>query len=258
MFWGSASSFVKAKPMATLLFDIETVGENWSDLDNTTQSVLTRWVEHTVKNPAEKAAALSDIKNGLGFSPLTGFIVAIGLYDLERQRGVIYYTGLGTESDFVVGDYTYKQRSEVAMLREFWEGAKDYDTFVTFNGRSFDAPFLVHRSVAHSVRPSVNLLEGRYPSQQRTCRHFDLQDELTFFGTMNKRPSLHLFCRAYGIPSPKEEVSGDDVANLFVHKKFRDIATYNARDVVATTALYQKWLEFGYFPKQIDEDNDFY
>ncbi len=243
--------------MATLIFDIETVGEDWESLDGTTQKVLTRWVEHSVKNADEKAALLHDIESGLGFSPLTGSVVAIGLYDLERQKGVVYYTGYGSESDEVEGEYTYKQRSEVTMLREFWEGAKHYNTFVTFNGRTFDVPFLVHRSVIHEVRPTKNLLEGRYPSQQRSCRHFDLQDELTFFGAMTRRPSLHLFCRAYGILSPKVEVSGDDVAELWASKKFSTIARYNARDVVATTALYLKWLEFGTSVPQAEVQIDF-
>ncbi|USN87766.1 MAG: ribonuclease H-like domain-containing protein [Candidatus Nomurabacteria bacterium] len=230
--------------MPTLIFDIETVGENWSGLDETTKSVLTHWLDKTSRTTEEKELMLKDIKSGLGFSPLTGFVVAIGLYDLERRQGVVYYTGSGEEIDEEIDGYVYKQRTESEMISEFWDGAKHYDTFVTFNGRSFDVPFLLHRSVVHSVKPTKNLMEGRYPNQQKSCRHVDLQDELTFFGAMYRRPSLHLFCRAYGIDSPKAEVSGDDVAELFLGKKFRDIALYNARDVVATTALYEKWHDY--------------
>ncbi len=87
-------------------------------------------------------------------------------------------------------------------------------------------------------------MEGRYLYQQKSVRHVDLQDQLTFYGAMHRRPSLHLFCRAFGIESPKVEgVAGDDVAELFRMKKFRDIAEYNARDVIATTELYKKWLK---------------
>lgn len=227
--------------MATLIFDIETVGEDWNSLDGTTQDILTRWTDKTARSSEERQALRTDIENGLGFSPLTGFIVAIGVYDLERARGVVYYSGHGDEKDDVIGEYVLKQRSEQAMLQEFWDGARHYDTFVTFNGRSFDAPFLAHRSVAHEIRPSQNLLEGRYPNQQKSVRHVDLQDELTFFSAMSKRPSLHLFCRTYGIESPKGEIGGDDVAALFHSKKYQDIARYNAGDVTATTLLYKKW-----------------
>jgi len=230
--------------MSTLILDIETVGENWSELDDVTKSVLTRWVTRAAKNEEEKKALLLDIESGLGFSPLTGFVVAIGLYDLERKKGVVYYTGENNTADIEDGEYTYKERSEVAMLIEFWDGAKHYDTFVTFNGRGFDIPFLIHRSIACDIKPTKNLMEGRYPYQQKSCRHVDLQDELTFLGAMQRKPSLHLFCRAFGIESPKSEVSGDDVAELFASKKFSKIATYNARDVIATTALYKKWQEY--------------
>lgn len=242
--------------MSTLILDIETVGENWSELDETTESVLTRWVNRSTKNEDEKKALLLDIENGLGFSPLTGFIVAIGLYDLERQKGVVYYTGDSNTPDVEDGEYTYKERSEKEMLAEFWDGAKHYNTFVTFNGRCFDIPFIIHRSIAREVKPTKNLMEGRYPYQQRTCRHVDLQDELTFFGAMQRRPSLHLFCRAFGIESPKGEVSGDDVAELFLQKKFSDIAMYNARDVIATTALYKKWQDYLIYPTP-EQDIDF-
>ena len=243
--------------MSTLIFDIETVGEKWDDFENVTKEVLTRWVNKTARNPDEKNALNEDIKAGLGFSPLTGFVVAIGIYDLERKQGVVYYTGNGGEKDEVSGEYTYKERSEEKMLLEFWEGAQHYDTFVTFNGRGFDVPFLLHRSVVHQIKPTKNLMESRYPSQQESCRHVDLQDELTFFGAVYRKPSLHLFCRAYGIESPKGEVSGDYVAELFTSKKFRDIAHYNDRDVVATTALYQKWLEYLKFENTEDLILDF-
>lgn len=231
--------------MATLIFDIETVGETWGEIDDTTKTVLTRWIERTAKTDDERHAQILDLSQSLGFSPLTGKIVAIGLYDLERKQGAVYYTGEEGEQDEQVGECMLKQRSEKEMLEDFWEGAKSYDTFVTYNGRGFDVPFLLHRSVVKNVMPTCDLMEGRYLYQQKHVRHVDLQDQLTFYGAMFRKPSLHLFCRAYGIESPKGEgVSGDDVAELFAQGKFRDIARYNARDVRATTELYEKWLTY--------------
>jgi uncharacterized protein YprB with RNaseH-like and TPR domain len=230
--------------MRTLIFDIETVGERWEDLDETTQLTLSRWIERSVKNNEEKELQLRDLREGLGFSPLTGKVVAIGLYDLERAQGAVYYVGADDTPEEVVGDFIMKVRSEEAMLQEFWEGALEYDTFVTFNGRAFDMPFIIHRSVAHGIRPTRELMKYRYLSQQSAPYHIDLQDELTWYGSMMRRPSLHLFCRAYGIKSPKAGgVSGDDVAQLFAQKQFRDIALYNSHDVVATKELYEVWLK---------------
>ena len=231
--------------MSTLVFDIETVGEAWDTLDVTTQHILSRWIDRSHKDAEDRVMLYRDLREGLGFSPLTGQIVAIGLYDLERAQGVVYYQNEGAGDDVAHGDFILKPRTEKEMLEDFWEGAQSYDTFVTFNGRGFDVPFLNLRSAIHGVRPTYNLVEGRYLYQQKVVHHIDLQDQMTFYGAMMRKPSLHLFCRAFGIESPKSDgVSGDDVAELFRLKKFRDIAEYNARDVTATTALYKKWFEF--------------
>jgi 3'-5' exonuclease len=230
--------------MATLVFDIETVGEPWDELDAVTQSTLTRWAKRSSKTEAEYAAAVRDVQEGLGFSPLTGYIVAIGVYDVERAQGAVYYQGDGATADETLDEFVYKERTESTMLVDFWAGASAYDTFVSFNGRAFDVPWLLHRSAILGVTPSCQLLRRRYLSQQSAPWHVDLQDELTWYGTMNRRPSLHLFCRAYGITSPKTEVGGDDVAELFHKKKFRDIANYNAADVRATAQLYERWQNY--------------
>lgn len=231
--------------MATLVFDIETIGESWDDLDETTQHVLSRWAQRSARTPEDEQAYMKDLQEGLGFSPLTGSIVAIGLYDVERQRGVVYYVSESEASDEQEGEYLLKPRSEAQMLQDFWEGAMAYDTFVTFNGRCFDVPFMIHRSVVHGIRPTRDLMRGRYLYQQRDIRHVDLQDQLTFYGAMRRQASLHMFCRAYGIESPKGEgVSGDDVSQLYQAGEYKRIAQYNARDVTATTQLYQTYLDF--------------
>jgi predicted PolB exonuclease-like 3'-5' exonuclease len=231
--------------MSTLIFDIETVGDEWESFDQTTKQVLTRWIDRSTLSDSDKSLQLKDLKENLGFSPLTGKVVAIGLYDLERRQGAVYYVGEDDEIEEEVGEYVLKVRSEKEMLEDFWEGAKSYDTFVSFNGRCFDVPFLLHRSVANMVKPTVDLMSNRYLNQQKNYRHVDLQDQLTFYGAMYRKPSLHLFCKAFGIDSPKTQgVSGDDVANLFKQKRYLEIARYNVRDVVATSELYQKWLEY--------------
>jgi 3'-5' exonuclease len=231
--------------MGTLIIDIETVGERWDDLDETTKDSLTRWLRTSVYDEASYMSRLADMKASLGFSPLTGFIVALGVYDLERKEGTVYYQNDSEENDEKIGSFWYRTRSESAMLLEFWEGVSLYDTVVTFNGRAFDVPFLLHRSVVHSVRPSVDLMRYRYLTQQTPPYHIDLADQLTFYASMAKRPSLHLFCRAYGIESPKSHgVDGHDVAGLYYAKKSRDIAVYNTHDLLATALLYEKWREY--------------
>jgi len=229
--------------MATLVLDIETVGTPWNTLDGVTQGVLTRWIERTSTNDSERKERVETLKNELGFSPLTGEIVALGVYDVERELGAVYVQG-DTLPEIEFDGFTLKSCSEKELLEDFWESARSYDVFVTFNGRSFDLPFILHRSVVHGVMPSVEIMRKRYLTQQSAPYHIDLQDELTFYGAMSKRPSLHMFCQAYGIISPKQGVDGDMVATLFKNQEYSDIAKYNAGDVRATAELYRRWYQY--------------
>ncbi len=229
--------------MSTLIFDIETVGENFDELDETTQEILTKWIRGESDTESEYEHALENLKNELGFSPLTGEIVAIGVLDAEKSKGAVFYQSPGVEqSETEEEGIKFKPMGEKEMLEVFWEGAKEYDEFVSFNGRMFDAPFLAIRSAIRGVRPSCDLLSNRYTSLQRGVRHVDLRDQLSFYGAMRRPGSLHLWCRAFGIQSPKAGgVAGDDVSGLFRNKKYLDIARYNVGDLRATKALYERW-----------------
>ncbi|MDP3015124.1 MAG: ribonuclease H-like domain-containing protein [bacterium] len=226
-----------------LVFDIETVGVDFDSLDKTTQESLTRWIKKESSSEAEYEEALRELKSGLGFSPLTGGIVVIGVLDCGKNQGVVYFQAPNENiKEFSEDNITFKQATEKEMLEKFWQGAKEYDEFIGFNSRGFDVPFIMVRSAIHGVKPTRNLMEGRYLYQQRDGKHIDLQDQLTFYGAVWKKGNLHLWSRAFGIKSPKSEgVTGDDVGQLFKDKKFLEIAKYNAGDLRATKELYEKW-----------------
>ena len=229
-----------------LIFDIETIGENFDELDETTQSVLTRWIKKEAKDGGEYEVALKDLKEGLGFSPLTGEIVAVGVLDSETKTGAVYFQALGEKHEFEEEGIKYRSMGEKEMLEKFWELANKYQEFVSFNGRGFDGPYLFIRSAAHLIRPTRDLMSNRYLSSQRfNAKHVDLLDQLSFYGASQRKGNLHLYCRAFGIESPKTGgVQGDDVARLFKEKSYVDIARYNRRDLFATLGVYDHWKRF--------------
>ena len=105
-----------------LILDIETVGVDFDALDKATQENLTRWIEKESSGAEEYKVALEELKNGLGFSPLTGEIVAIGLLDYHKNEGVVYYQAPGQKNaELKEGDITFKQMSEKDMLQKFCE-----------------------------------------------------------------------------------------------------------------------------------------
>jgi len=232
--------------MRTLIIDIETVGEDWNAIDSVTQALLKKPIDRRADTPEEWIQQVDEMQSDLGLSPLTGSIIVLGLYDLERAKGALYFVPQQTKQYALDGDvdsFVCKARSEAMLLHEFWEGAQDYDAFVTFGGRSFDVPFLLHRSIVHGIRPTRELMKYRYLSQQSAPFHIDLMDELTFYGA-TRRQSLHLFCRAFGIESAKGNgMTGADVGDAYRAGKLLDIIRYNISDVQATAQLYEKWCE---------------
>jgi len=246
--------------MSTLIFDIETIGDDFDSFDSATQESLTRFIN---REPTEEHnRILSEVKDGLGFSPLTGRIVAIGVFDNEREKGAVYFDTRGVidnggeigkqkiqnESEEVIGGKTIKLKpmNEKEMLGHFWHTVSNYDTFGTFNGRGFDVPFLMIRSAVHGIRPSKNLMSNRYlQNQDDDACHIDLLDQLSFYGAVRRKGNLHLWCRAFGIESPKASgITGDDVKRLYNEERYLDIARYNAGDIIATNKLYQHWRKY--------------
>lgn len=228
--------------MATLVFNLETVGENWQSLDENSQYSLTHWIKGYARDDQDRERLEQRVKDHLAFSPLTAKIAALSIYDLERKRGVVYCRS-HNEKDDTIGNFIYKQRSEKDLLFEFWDGVLHYDTVVTFNGRGMVVPFLLHRSAALGIRPTKNLLESRYPAWQKSCRHIDLQDELTFFGAIRQRPTLQLFCQAYNIPF-ENKLAPELVKNLVQTNDLTALAKYSVNNISALVTLYQRWLEY--------------
>ncbi|MDZ7611802.1 MAG: ribonuclease H-like domain-containing protein [Candidatus Moranbacteria bacterium] len=230
--------------MKKIVFDIETVGEDFEKIDKTTQKVLTDWVERTAKTKEEKDKGIKDIKEGLGFSPLTGEIVSVAALENNSQTGAVYFQAPGKNlKETEKNGIKYRPCTEKEILENFWKVAEHADEFITFNGKGFDVPFIMIRSAIHEIKPSKDLMSNRYLSMQKTgAKHVDLMDHLTFYGAVFRRPNLHLACRAFGIKSPKEDgVDGNEVAGLFKNKEYKKIAEYNMQDVYSTAELYNYW-----------------
>jgi hypothetical protein len=131
----------------------------------------------------------------------------------------------------------------------FWEtiSNKGYNLFVTFNGREFDCPFIMLRSIYHHIKPSYNLMEGSDYNFRNY--HIDLLKELTFFthsGRGARRKfTLDFYCQKFGIHSPKEDgITGEMVGKLYEEKKFQELADYCLGDVVAENELFKFWNEY--------------
>ena len=104
------------------------------------------------------------------------------------------------------------------------------------NGKEFDFPYIARRCVVHRIRlPKLLDIAGLKPWE---VGHLDTMN-LWSFGDRKAYTSLALLTHILGIPTPKDDISGADVARVYYEEKDLDrIATYCKKDVVATTQLY--------------------
>lgn len=225
--------------MAKIIFDIETVGADMESFDASTQEYLLKYA----KTDEEEQL----VRDSMSFYPVTAQIVTIAMLEAESEKSFVYYQVPGEQPQRrLEGEAEYfSATSEKQLLELFWGRIAKYDQFITFNGRSFDCPFIMLRSAIQKIKASKNLMPDRYRSQA----HIDLMEKLTFLGASRKKFSLDMWCHAFGIKSPKEEgITGLDVKNLFKEGRYLDIARYCLRDVVATRELFNAWDKYINFP----------
>jgi 3'-5' exonuclease len=233
--------------MATLVFDIETSALPPEIFDEVQQEYLFRDCER-IEDVAEREKRRTEITQMMSLWPFTSRVVCIAMLNADTARGQVLFTAEDYEEDAVEGGPVefVPCVDEAEMLTQFWNVAKRYDKIATFNGRGFDVPFLYLRSAQLNVPISrKDWLGYRYATEP----HCDLAEQLTFYSVSGRdgaarKFNLDFYCKAFGIESPKSHgVTGMDVKRLMEEGKFREIAEYCLRDVVATVKLYHIWKE---------------
>jgi 3'-5' exonuclease len=217
-----------------LVVDIETIGKDFDSFDDMSKEYLLKFADTEEK--------IDEAKEGLAFSPLTGEIVAIGILNPDTGKGAVYFQSPDTPQDALrENGIEFVSDSEAGILNRFWEAVKHYDQIITFNGRGFDAPYLIIRSAIHKITPTKDIMPNRYSASS----HVDLLDQLTFYGSVRRKFGLHMWCKAFGIKSPKDEgVTGHAVKDLFNQRRHLDIARYCVGDLHATKELFEYWDKF--------------
>jgi len=231
--------------MAKLVFDIETTALPREQFDDVQWEFLFRDAEKQPDPPAREARR-AEIQQQLNLWPLTAQVACIAMVNADTARGQVLFTAPNHEAggeeagpvEFVAC------LDEVEMLTAFWDVAKRYETVITFNGRSFDVPFLYMRSALLNVPISrKDWLGYRFASEP----HCDLAEQFTFYGVSGRegaarRFNLDFYCKAFGLVSPKSQgVTGLDVNALLAAGRHRDVAEYCLRDVRATVELFKIW-----------------
>jgi DNA polymerase elongation subunit (family B) len=112
--------------------------------------------------------------------------------------------------------------------------------FVGHNIKEFDIPYLCRRMMVHGIcLPDIIDCAGLKPWE--TPQFIDTM-ELWKFGDNKSYTSLDLLAARFGIASPKEDMDGSMVYQVFYEDQdMQRLGRYCASDVVTTASLMLKW-----------------
>lgn len=104
------------------------------------------------------------------------------------------------------------------------------------NAKEFDFPFIARRMIINQVQiPNKLNLFGKKPWE---VPHLDTL-EMWKFGDFKHYTSLKLLTNVLNVPSPKDDISGSEVAQVYyVEKDIDRIITYCEKDVIAVAQIF--------------------
>lgn len=129
---------------------------------------------------------------------------------------------------------------ETQLLQEFTtlletHFSRPHHLLCAHNGKEFDFPFLARRMIINGMNLPFKLnLFGKKPWE---ITHLDTM-ELWKFGDYKHFTSLKLMTKVLGIPSPKDDIDGSQVRNVYYEEKDIDrIIVYCEKDVIAVAQI---------------------
>ncbi len=221
---------VKKIPLEKVLFlDIETVPQiyDFDELDDVTRGLFeakTRFLQ----------------KDDVGYRQL--YDERAGIY---AEFGKIVCISVGFVHEASTGRQirmkSFYHEDEETLLRQFKglldEYAYSQASFLCgHNAKEFDFPYICRRMLINGLDlPQTLDIGGKKPWE---ISHLDTM-ELWKFGDFKAYTSLALLCHVFKIPTPKDDISGADVARVYYEENdLERIKTYCEKDVVALIQLF--------------------
>jgi hypothetical protein len=149
--------------------------------------------------------------------------------------GFVHETRTGNE----IRMKSFYHDDEETLLKQFvnlLENNPKYAILCGHNAKEFDFPYICRRLLINGMKlPSVLDIAGKKPWE---IGHLDTL-ELWKFGDYKAFTSLALLCHVFQIPTPKDDISGADVARVYYEEQdLERIKVYCEKDVVALIQLF--------------------
>jgi hypothetical protein len=107
------------------------------------------------------------------------------------------------------------------------------------NGKEFDFPYIARRMLINGIKlPTILDVAGKKPWEVMFLDTL----ELWKFGDYKNYTSLNLLTHIFNIPTPKDDIDGSMVADVYwKDKDLQRIVTYCEKDVLAVVQLLLKY-----------------
>jgi uncharacterized protein YprB with RNaseH-like and TPR domain len=224
-----------------LFLDIETVPEvyRFSELDSATAALF----DSKTKFQQRDGLSAADVYDKAGIYAEFGKIICIScgiVHDKPHGKEIRLKSIANDDERQLLLDFAKLLNQHYNMPHHILCG---------HNAKEFDFPFIARRMLLHGIDlPSALDIAGKKPWE---IAHLDTM-ELWKFGDYKHYSSLSLLCHIFRIPTPKDDITGADVARVYYEDKdLQRIVKYCQKDVVALIQLFLRFRN----ESLVEEDN---
>jgi uncharacterized protein YprB with RNaseH-like and TPR domain len=222
---------MSAYPLHNILFlDIETVSQydGYEKVPEEGKELWNRKAEFLIKDKLAETA--ETVYNRAGIYAEFGKIICIScgvISESGTEKKLLLKSFWGDEEKIILQQFC-------DMLAKWTPGPPKY--LCAHNGKEFDFPYLCRKLIIHGLPvPSILQLSGKRPWE---IPHLDTM-ELWKFGEYKNYASLNLLAYALGIPTPKDDIDGSMVGEVYWKQgDLPRIVAYCQKDVITVARIY--------------------
>jgi hypothetical protein len=215
-----------------LFLDIETVPQ-YQDFDSLPEDFKEFWDKKSTYFREEHQSA-SDVYQRAGIYSEYGKIVCISVGISVTKNNVRSFR---LKSFFGLDEAILLQ--EFANMTEKYHSSNKDLQLCAHNGKEFDFPYIARRMLVNGVKlPKLLNIAGKKPWEVMLLDTM----ELWKFGDYKNYTSLNLLTHIFNIPTPKDDIDGSMVADVFWKENdLPRIVKYCEKDVIAIAQLMLKY-----------------
>lgn len=211
------------------VIDIETVPQQ-ECFDKLSKAMQDLWEQKSryQRSEGQTAAAFYE-KAGIWAEFGKIICISIGAFYLENKQVNLR----------ICSFYNHDEKIVLKQFQNLLQQQADDLILCAHNGKEFDFPYLCRRLLINGIPiPNQLQISGKKPWE---VHHIDTM-EFWKFGDYKSYTSLNLLAAVFNLPSPKENMDGSMVKDLYYHKKdLKRIAQYCQSDVITTAQILLKF-----------------